>query len=154
MLIDAKVPYDAAKILQQFQSNIDYSQNNDFITFCELNRRTTSIRPIIEYDKSVETKLIEILEEIDIQIDFYGKNAIDAASNFFNYLMGLASSYLHVNYPLITIGVVQTIHNMTNYLDRSTYMQRYVLRFSVFMINNIVADQPMSGIKPTITFFQ
>lgn len=140
MIIDANLGYDEDKILQGFRSNVDVGSGDDFVFFQELARRVTMIQPGRFEDGEITTVIN--LNEVSIQVDFFGNEASNACSVFFNYLCGFASNFLLESFPIISIGVLNDIQNKTTEWDRGKYLPRFLTRFSLFLKQETSREEP------------
>lgn len=118
------------------QNNFVTPQNNSFITITELDASANGL-PIRIYDSTLEKEYYVTADTPSFQLDFYGQYANNTAKRIRLLLLSpLATNYLSQFGS--SIYQVKDIQNLTNAIDYEEYVNRYVLRFSVF--NNTVIN--------------
>ncbi len=122
--------------------------SGNFISYWRLHAKKTGITGVSTYTYRPLTqdgiRSDNLLYENHIQVDFYSDDpniANDNADDFYHYLTVFAPEFLRENYSDMSIGVVDEVLNNTDLGDKSTYLQRFTNRFTMFTHNILVRDQ-------------
>lgn len=142
MILDTTDPliYLPANIQQGFQA----PTADKFISFVIVDSHKTSITPVKTYGTTVDNASSLLLYENIVQIDCYSDDAYNApntAGIIYNYLTSFAPDYLFDNYPNISIGEVEEVHNSTEPNDKAKYLFRYSVRFTLFTHEELTRAQ-------------
>jgi len=118
------------------QNNFVTPQDNSFIVITELDTGANGL-PIRVYDDILEKEYYVTADTPLYQLDFYGQYASNTAKRIRLLLLSpLATNYLSQFGS--SVYQVKDIQNLTNAMDYSEYVYRYVLRFSLF--NNTILN--------------
>jgi hypothetical protein len=142
MILDTIDPliYFPENIQQGFQT----PTADKFISYVIVNSHKTSVTPVKEYSKTSDNLSSLLLYENLVQIDFFSDDNYSAPNNaniLYNYLTSFAADYLFDNYPDISIGEVEEVHNFTESNDKAKYLFRYMVRFTLFTHEELIRIQ-------------
>ena len=121
--------------------NVGSVGKKDFIIYTILNKNILSTPAITD---KIDEDLVNYnnINFVNIQADFYGENSLQVASICENYLNSRAANdFFNKNNLKISTYICEQMINMTNVLDNKNYVERYVLKFSIFSNFEINVEQ-------------
>lgn len=119
------------------------TDGRDFATFTLINLSPIgwNIPKTKEYDE--ETGLVTVgytqQKVYTVQLDFYGKNALDNANTFRQYLT------MNLQRPGMTTGLksVSPLRNLTSLITNKKWERRYEFEIELFIVDEVVTTQPI-----------
>ena len=129
--------YDLDNILQAYQSNIVTPTNQPFIELTEGDTTKPSWYPGRTFDSTAETTTYDNTYKTNWQIDFYGAPARATVASVHLAFTTQANKWFRDNGYDLSVASVDEFRNLTGVIDSDVYVQRWVLRFSLY---NTVAN--------------
>lgn len=143
--------YSTDNIFQGFLNNWTLPKHNNFIVISKIDSGSVG-QPQHYYDKTNEITTYNNLDYTQFQIDFYGVNANLAAKKIRLAIQSrYATNFFYDGYGY-SVYKTEEVKNLTNLLDQGEYVDRYIIKFSLFD-NNYLSTAQLSAESAGINLF-
>ena len=142
--------YPNTVIYKNFYNNTTLPTNNNFVVMNELS--STPLTSLVSSTWTVDemtnenTEVINQLVETWFQIDFYGEQANIGASALATAMQSRIGNEFLTSYGY-TVKSAESPRNLTFNMDRSEYIKRYCVKFSLF--NNVIISNTIQSFNET-----
>jgi hypothetical protein len=143
-LFNQNIYPNPAHILNAYPVGTPLTPDSNFVI---ITRMGIHLGYLPEITFNVPNQNVDIQNQLEItyQVDFYGTNAQRGANAFQMYLLSANSSNYLSDYGY-GVGTVEDVVQSTNPIDRDTYVGKFICRFTLLTINNVLISQ--DGLTP------
>jgi len=134
---------DPTHILNAYPIGTPLTPDSEFVIITRLGINTSYL-PNVSFNIPNQKVDIQNQIEINYQVDFYGIEAELAATAFQMYLLSANSSNYLSDYGY-GVGTVENVTQSTNPIDRDVYIGKFICRFTLLTINNLLISQDGLG---------
>lgn len=120
------------KYIFRANQNVGSVGKNDFIIYTILGKNILST-PVLK--NKIDENLVNYdnINLVNIQVDFYGETSLEISSIAESYLNSRAANdFFKQNNLKVSTYICEPMVNMTAVLDNKNFVNRYVLRFTLF----------------------
>lgn len=132
-------PIDLDKVFVGYQNRVQLPKNNDFIIMTLINNEILGT-PIEKYNELTDSYDIKQHTQAQIQIDFYGKFAMDRANAIMSVSRTIAGNEFLAKNGLQTL-FCDNNQNVTMDMGERQYVDRYIVTLNVEYDASVVVSQ-------------